>query len=53
MRQSVAAILISTEGEIILQERDNNPGIAQPGKVNNLGVVWKLAKNHSTQSSEK
>lgn len=37
MRQTVTAILISTENEFILQLRDDKPGIASPGKVANFG----------------
>lgn|SRR5574343_35409 len=37
MRQTVTAILISTEGEFILQKRDDKPGIASPGMVANFG----------------
>ena len=37
MKESVQSILISTEGEFILQKRDNKPGIGVPGKVVNFG----------------
>lgn len=37
MRQTVTAILISTDNEFILQLRDDIPGIASPAKVANFG----------------
>lgn len=37
MRQTATAILISTEGEFILQHRDDKPNIASPGKIANFG----------------
>lgn len=37
MKQSVSSILISTDGEFILQQRENKPGIARPGMITNFG----------------
>lgn len=37
MKQSVAAILISSNNEFILQHRDNKTTIAEPNKIVNFG----------------
>lgn len=37
MKQTVSSILISTDNEFILQQRDDKPNIAQPGVITNFG----------------
>lgn len=37
MKQTVSAILISTDNEFILQQRDDKPDIARPGMITNFG----------------
>lgn len=37
MKQTVSSILISTDNEFILQQRDDKPGIARPGMITNFG----------------